>query len=1078
MRGAFVIIFGILLLGGWAHAQSPGGGGTGVEIKTLENDSPTPLHGFTLFSGNCMTSGVPKQLFVCDSLPCNSSSSSLVCASPLTLGSSKTCVSPASISYWGTHPGVNGTCCTKNGSCTLLTTSSPWEVGVFPSSSISNMSLTGVADFRSFQLVRRSSSEWIALAYNGVRPSIIRTTNAGSTWSTPFLLSDLVFPSVLPVNMGTVNITHPALALSPDGSVHLAFTVMDPSNGMSAVYYSKCLSSNSCASSSMWASATPIVDPSLTVHLVDGVEKWKYAFGQPKMVADASSVHIVFDDTQPESVSRINGIFYKTCLFSTGCQTVADFTSPGAPDILNGFQDGGYSHHPSLARDIFGKLHVVYASNSGLYYTRFDSFSMVEWAVPQSIILGPNYSFPFISTGSDTVSVTARRGANPVAFVCRSGNCTNFSVPISLWDDETASLSPLASIFSLSDVIGVASPSAGGKMAFFSTGMVNGLRQLVGLFVDSDFSSSESVHFLSNNPNNTFFLGASDIMGAFAASGTGMSMVDLVSNYSNFDYVVSSDILDYSNSNPILSSLSPDEDASWENPASNPATTTFAKTISFSILDPDAGDSLYASVFLSANPNGEDFPLMKYVNLLNPAGGLGVSCPFNAGTGAYDCVVSVPLFTPLVGLLAPNGNYHLVVKAYDSGGGSDSISSAGIIQLTSSKINFLVNKPSTGEKWSTQDVAQHVLGFQAQQATFAQTLGVSVFILNPITSSTVDFGTIDVATYNATDPSCTHSSGDYNCTIPIGIPSGIGEGVYDLVLNVSEDGLQSVSHVVANMTFDFSSPHLTSHSPSGVQSSFPSQLTFTLSDFSGIDAGKPISVFINGAPSSSPPDCSPPSGIVGSVTCTVPFNANNLSFQSSSTSLLIEVSSTDGLGNSGQDSFSFIVNQPIPNISVFDNSSIIGGIISPIDGLVAQDENGNIIVKGTGIIIPNQIIDSFNNFSNRLVLSASDLVDVTGPSANAIFIGLCTLAGIASDMVFRRIFGRVVADTQGQRQRVIRMSLGLVFFSLPALVGWQFGLAIGFIFALMEVVLFIGAAYLFKILQYYETFGFKPIGPA
>ncbi len=123
-------------------------------------------------------------------------------------------------------------------------------------------------------------------------------------------------------------------------------------------------------------------------------------------------------------------------------------------------------------------------------------------------------------------------------------------------------------------------------------------------------------------------------------------------------------------------------------------------------------------------------------------------------------------------------------------------------------------------------------------------------------------------------------------------------------------------------------------------------------------------------------------------------------------------------------------------------------------------------------------MDSFNRFADRVILTASDLVDVTGPSANAIFFGLCTLAGIASDIVFRRVFVKLAGETERQRQRVLRMGLGLVFFALPLAVGFQFGLAVGFIFAVLEVVLFIAAAYLFKVLQYYDTFGFKPIGPA
>ncbi|MEK6901991.1 MAG: hypothetical protein AABX02_00190, partial [archaeon] len=34
---------------------------------------------------------------------------------------------------------------------------------------------------------------------------------------------------------------------------------------------------------------------------------------------------------------------------------------------------------------------------------------------------------------------------------------------------------------------------------------------------------------------------------------------------------------------------------------------------------------------------------------------------------------------------------------------------------------------------------------------------------------------------------------------------------------------------------------------------------------------------------------------------------------------------------------------------------------------------------------------------------------------------------------------------------------------------------IGFIFAVLEIVSFVGAAYGYKLIQYYENFGFKPV---
>jgi hypothetical protein len=127
------------------------------------------------------------------------------------------------------------------------------------------------------------------------------------------------------------------------------------------------------------------------------------------------------------------------------------------------------------------------------------------------------------------------------------------------------------------------------------------------------------------------------------------------------------------------------------------------------------------------------------------------------------------------------------------------------------------------------------------------------------------------------------------------------------------------------------------------------------------------------------------------------------------------------------------------------------------------------------VVIPRIIVDTVGGFSNNIILSTSNFIDVTGPSSNAIFLGLCVIAGLASDVVFRRIFSNVRADMFKQRERLVRALLAGIFFVIPLSIGWYFSLVAGFIFTVMEIVGFIAAAYVFKFIQYYETFGYKTI---
>lgn len=1091
MRGWFFLVVVGLLLAGVVAAQTstPGGGGSVGVIGTLLNDSPTPINGFTLFSLQCILSNAPQRLVVCSSSPCTESSVDALCVSSNTLANSKSCAVPSPVSHWGFTIDVVGACCSQDGTCQPSKAGLPWNVGAAPSSVIALSSLPSNWDARSSLMVRRSSTEWVGAAMVNNRLRIEQSLTAGASWGSSFFVSSLIptSPLLFGVAPGDMVADHPSLAIAPDKSVHLVFMVRDASSGMGTVYYSRCSASSNCGVVSGWQPATALIDPSLDVDPASG--KWKYAFGKPKMVVDAQSVHVVFDDTQVESPLRFDGIFYKTCLHSSGCDSFSDFFSAGpSPDILNAVSFGGYPRNPMIAEDASGGIHVSFLDGQGILYTRLLSLSPAEWLDPVVVNDDLPLSAPSLSWGGDSILITSMSGSSIRSFRCASNECLDSS-SVPDFVESSVDLRQLSSLSGLSPVIGLLSPSDGSKAAFLSTAIVNNVRQVVGLFWDDDSSFSTGTRVLTSSVADVRLAGVSDVVGLFNISSGSSSMLDLSVVSGANAYWLSSNVLDFSNQSPIISNLIPSP-GPWTNvPSPSPSTTAFSKNVSFNVQDGDADDALYASVFLAVSPDGEDYPLVKWANIKTAAGVVSSACASSSNppfTIPSPCTIALSLFSPQTGLAIPSGEYYVVVKVLDTAGGIDSASS-GPIAVKASASNLLVSKPLPNEVWFQKNPSQHVVDFVTKDATFAQSLGLHILAKDNAGNSE-DFGVVSVATFNSTASSCIKPSvADYSCDTPIGIPSTLPEGVYDLVLYVKEDGILTANHTVPNMTLDFQAPHTTSFSPSGNVGSFPTAISFTLTDFSGVNAAGNIEVRVNGVLLSGSPSCSPSSGIVPSVNCSVSFDPSIVSLQGSSTPLNVEVSSEDGLGNEGSTSFGFTVGQPAPPgdgpgpPSNGPTGGPTGGpvnIIPSLDDLVTPTDDGGFGINGTGIVIPGQVVDSFNRFSDRVILTASDLVEVTGPSANAIFLGLCTLAGIASDIVFRRIFAKLAGEMQRQRQRVLRMALGLVFFVLPLGVGFSFSLAVGFIFAVLEVVLFIAAAYLFKILQYYDTFGFKPIGPA
>jgi hypothetical protein len=290
---------------------------------------------------------------------------------------------------------------------------------------------------------------------------------------------------------------------------------------------------------------------------VDSVAgKWKYSFGNPKMVVDGESVHVVFDDTQPESPSRFDGIFYKTCLHSSGCDSFGDFLSDGpSPDILNSVSFGGYPRSPMMVQDADGGIHVSFLDEEGILYTNRSTPSSNPWPTPITVMSGHVLTPPSLSWGDDAILITSQSGSDIFAARCGAGACLDAS-STPLFEAIDADLSSLGALSGLSSVVGSLSPSDGDKVAFLTTSVSKGIRQVVGLFWDESSSFSTGVRYLTSSLSDVKWMGFSSAGGHFLSSLGSTSMTDVSVISGTNAFVLSSNVLDFSNTSPVLSNLS------------------------------------------------------------------------------------------------------------------------------------------------------------------------------------------------------------------------------------------------------------------------------------------------------------------------------------------------------------------------------------------------------------------------------------------------------------------------------------------------------------------------------------------
>ncbi len=1037
-------------------------------LGTLSNNSPNPVGGFTLFTSHCLSMGNSQKLVVCSGSTACDLDSPLLCSSPHTTGQTPFCSAPATLNQFGYSP-ISGSCCQPNNSCEPLTASS---VGVGISEfSVSPSALFSLdLDFRQTSIAHRGSNEWF-ITYPTTSGSVLRRSiDNGKTWSPSFSLISLIAPSSIPsgVNFSDLVVTQPTLEVSPDKGINLVFTLRDSSDGKSVVRYARCDYSNSCLSLSEWKGVTDIVKPSLTVDPT--TQKWKYSFSRAKLIWRNAKLHVFFDDAQTNLSIRFHGIFHYVC--GVDCEDTPDswFPSIGGPDLLNGFHNG-YPRLPMPAVNANGSLVVVWLDNlnpvspgvDSIFYSVYgdanSSWSSPTMAISDSGVLGN----PFVAGSSDSFVLMTTLGNALKSYECDSICLSNSS----RWSEDgmTAAFdgfSPFNSYIvydnplSPGDRLYVVSGASAGPPRV--RGMLSWQGQVVGPVVLTPFSSdSEKVAGLSS-----FFGGANQF--GFEQAAFSLFRGSKVS-------FVSTGVLDSQNTSPSVLVTHPQSPQVLV--LLNP-TLPVKVRVEFDVSEVDWEDELYATIALSRAPNTLEYPLLSqsrlssWVNLPSTTG----QCQDSGVVGGKHCAIDAYVYRPQYGIFAPDGSYTVVVQITDPLGGSAISSSPAQVSLDLSLATMSLLSPLSNEAWSSQTTnAFHVV---INNPLFANFLRADV-VATSSGQFGVPIGFYQLATIYAVSPYCTRVGTQYDCTIPYSNSPALSEGVYTFSVSLYEDTFSNTSVSVYPVTVDYDGPHLTQFSPSGTVTTIPPSVSFTLGDYSGVGATPLPQVEIGGIPISSV-SCSNGSDPSPSVSCSASFPS---SIPNGSVSVI--VTSHDGLGNLGTNTFAFeLETDALPNPT---NGPPGDSSISPpgsfLDSLVNPDSfNGMIQVPGIPFWIPSSIVETIANLSSDFLSATMDLIEVTGPSAQAVFIGLCVLAGMASDGVYRRIFStQIRSDIQRQRDRLLRTGLAGIFFVLPMLVGWHYSLAIGFLFVVMEVAGFLGAAYTFKVLQFHETFGFKPVKP-
>lgn len=1065
-------IFGLILVSfsslAWAQVLGGEPDFGSAPANTTINSSPTPIGGFLSFYSSCQD-GVFMRSVVCDSPSCDASSPSL-CSSAFSSSANKSCAAPTTVSDWGYHFLVSSACCNAQNNCTLQQTTDAWLVGVEPYSVSTQMVDISGKDPRGNKLVRRSYSSWVAVFNTSSDAKISTTSDAGATWSSPLSIKSLFSQAQLPLGVSYSNaqVTNPALAMGA-ASVELVFEIVDTS-GKSNVYYSHCVSAN-CSNAAAWSLAAPILDPIVTETNPGAADStWQYSLGAPKIsITPLSSVHVIFDDSQTNPSLRIQGIFHRFCSLADGCdKTTAWHSSTNGTDILGGVNnDYPRSPHLSISSKGVFAVWVDYSSSgnsssNSIFVSLYDVPSNT-WFSPVAVGSASSFSFPWVSATNARVGISSLAGNVVRVWDCDS-SCVSSPTTPTAWSDISSTFSPFNTLTSLSEVALVISPFDASEFVVLAAGNLSGNRQLFGIHSRVG-GAATTLRRISNTSTSFSFTGLSDVSGNFLWSG--QPFLQWAGATPTGGLVYSSNIFSSNNSLPAVTITAPSTPIAWQSPSSS----AYTQSITLTAQDADAEDELYASIYFGTFPNATTHLLRDRVDLKTLQGASGADmCSSGSFTSPRTCTISLPLFHPATGLLAPNGNYYLVAVLTDSKTGSDVFSTPGQVTFSLPTGTLAIAAPASGSLWAGPGTEQ--LAVDVNNPLFSQLLTLTLSGISPNGSFT--FPAYTVSSYGSTISPCVKIGSSYSCSYPILSSSSISEGVYALSVDSSTDGLLGPSASVNNITIDFTGPRLQSAQPQGTLSSPPASISFDVQDFSAIPSSPQVT--INGSPLS--------------VQCS--FTSNSASCSGthpssiSSGPVSVQLTTSDVHGNTTNTGFSYTIsgtNPPTPPGPGGDSGGGGGGgggggpgkVIPKVEDVITRDSEGNVLVNGTPIVIPKTVIETVGTFSNNVVAATSNLVDVVGPSAHAIFLGLCVIAGLASDVVFRRVFSKIRADTYKQRERLVRALLAGIFFIIPLAIGWSFSLVAGFIFTVMEIVGFVAAAYAIKILQYYDTFGYKTI---
>lgn len=1065
MRWLFVGFF-LLCFFSFAWAQvSPDGPDFGSgPASTTRNTTPVPIGGIISFFSECQD-GVFTRSRVCDSFTCDAASLA-VCSSSFSSASSKSCVAPTTLSDWGYHFQVSSSCCDTQNNCTLLQTTAPWMVGVESFSVSSQMVDVPGMDPRGNKLARRSNSSWVTVFNTSSDAKISTTTNSGTTWSSPLSIKSLFSQAQLPlgVSYSSARVVNPALAVG-NNSVELVFEVLDIS-GKSNVYYSRCVTSN-CSNAASWSLAVPILDPIVTETNPGAADStWMYSLGSPKIgITPSSTLHVIFDDTQTNPSLRIQGIFHRYCSLVDGCDKLSAWNSPAnGTDILGG-ANNGYPRSPHLSISSKGVFAVWMdysssgnSSSNSIFVSLF-AIPTNTWLSPVSVGSGSSFSFPWISAAGNRAGISALAGSTIRVWDCDSTCMSSPSTP-SAWSDISSIFSPFSALTSLSEAAIIVSPQDSSELVVLAAGNLAGNRQLFGMYSRAG-GTTTSLRRISETPLPFSFTGLSDVSGNFMWSS--QPSLQWTSSTSTGGSVYSSNIFSSTNALPSVVITSPSTPTTWQSTSG----AAYSQPITFTAQDNDEGDELYASVYFGTSPNATTFLLRDRVDLKTLQGVVGSdSCSAGSFTTPRSCTLNLPLFHPATGLLAPNGNYFLVVVLTDSKLGSDVFSTPNQVDFSLPVGVLGIVSPTSGSSWTGPGTKQLVV--DANSPLFSQSF--SLTLTGNSSNGSFSHPSFPVSSFGITIPPCVKVGNNYSCSFPILSSVSIPEGVFALSLTSIADGVSGPSASVSNVTIDVQSPRLSSPQPLGVLTSAPSTISFDLQDYSPIPSSPQVTV----------------NGVPVSVSCVFAPNLTSCTGQHPSTitsgPVSVQVNAADVFGNVTNTVFTYTIsgtNPPAPPVTGNGGGGGggggSGGVIPRVDDLISSDDEGNIIVDGTPVVIPRTVVEIVGSFSNNVVAAASNLVDVVGPSAHAIFLGLCVIAGLASDVVFRRVFSKIRADTYKQRERLVRALLAGIFFIIPLAIGWSFSLVAGFIFTVMEIVGFVAASYAIKVLQYYDTFGYKTI---